>query len=314
MSESKASSPEYTEAWLAGFDGHQFYTRTYAAASPKAVILFVHGFAEHVGRYENIHVNYPKHDITLFSYDQRGFGRTALDAQRRSKDSAYGKTSWKWQLSDVEHWAKQLATTYPGIPLFLMGHSMGGGLTMAYATRPAAPPSPESVKLFKGLIVSSPSILLTTPQPKFLRWTGAKLANVVPFMSFPADVKAEDLSRDPAANEANLKDPLIKRQGTLRGLDDMLSGGERLLETDWKNWPKSMPVLFVHGTDDKVTSYKATQEFHDKIDADDKKIVLYEGGYHELVHEIDGIPEKLFEEITSWVEARLLPRAPESKL
>jgi len=310
MSESGPSSTKYTEAWLAGFDGHQFYTRTYAASTPKAVVLFVHGFAEHVGRYEHFHVNYPKRDITLFSYDLRGFGRTALDAQHRSKDSAYGKTNWKWQMSDIEHWAKYLVKTYPNVPLFLMGHSMGGALTLGYATRSSPPPSPESVKLFTGFIISSPLIVLTTPQPKFLRWTGGKLANLAPYMSFPADVKAEDLSRDPAANDANLNDPLIKRQGTLRGLDDMLSGGERLLENDWRLWPKSMPVLFVHGTDDKVTSHKATQSFYDKMVADDKKISLYEGGYHELVHEIDGIPEKLFEEITSWVEAHLPAAEP----
>lgn len=86
----------------------------------------------------------------------------------------------------------------------------------------------------------------------------------------------QNLSRNPAANEANLKDPLIKRAGTLRGLDDMLSGGEKLVEEDHQHWPKDLPVLFVQGTDDKVTSYHATQEFYDKIVAEDKKISLYE--------------------------------------
>ena len=124
------TSSLYTETWLPGPDGHQFYTRTYAAPAPgpKAIILFVHGFAEHVGRYEHVHIDYPKRGITLFSYDQRGFGRTALDKEHKSKDASFGKTSWNWQLGDIEWWAKHLSKEYPGKPLFLMGHSMVGPL------------------------------------------------------------------------------------------------------------------------------------------------------------------------------------------
>jgi acylglycerol lipase len=114
---------DYAEAWMAGVDGLQFYTRTYAATSPKAVLLFVHGFAEHVGRYEHVHVKYPTRGITLFTFDLRGYGRTALDAAHKSKESAYAKTSWHMQMRDIEFFAKHLAATYPGVPLFLMGHS-----------------------------------------------------------------------------------------------------------------------------------------------------------------------------------------------
>ncbi|KAI0076518.1 lysophospholipase [Panus rudis PR-1116 ss-1] len=302
-----SGSSLYTETWLAGPDGHQFYTRTYAAPAPgpRAVILFVHGFAEHIGRYEHVHIDYPKRGITLFSFDQRGFGRTALDKEHRSKDASYGKTSWKYQSGDIEWWAKYLTKEYPGVPLFLMGHSMGGGLSIAFPTRTAPPPSPETVKLLRGVIASSPLIQLPTPKPKWLRWTGAKLATLAPYTQFPADVPAEHLSRNPAANEANLKDPLIKRVGTLRGLDDMLSGGERLLESDWQHWPKELPILFIQGTADKVTSFPATEEFFKKVPAQDKKLVPFPDAYHELVHEIDGIPAKLFEECVSWIEAHL---------
>lgn len=118
------SQGAFAEAWLAGVDGHQFYTRTYAATFPKAVVLFVHGFAEHVARYEHVHVQYPARNVTVFTFDQRGFGRTALDGAHRSKDSAYGKTNWPAQLQDIDFFAKYLAKEYPGTPLFLMGHSM----------------------------------------------------------------------------------------------------------------------------------------------------------------------------------------------
>lgn len=114
----------YTEAWLPGYDGLQFYTRTYAAPTPRAVLLFVHGFTEHIGRYEWAHGVYAWRSVTVFAYDQRGFGRTALDGAHRSKQSAYGKTSWREQLADIEWWVKHLKKEHPNVPLFLMGHSM----------------------------------------------------------------------------------------------------------------------------------------------------------------------------------------------
>ena len=86
-------------------------------------MLFVHGFIEHIGRYEHAHVKYPARSITVFAFDQRGFGRTALDTAHRSKDSGYGKSSWALQLADIEHFASYLRKEYPEVPLILMGHS-----------------------------------------------------------------------------------------------------------------------------------------------------------------------------------------------
>ena len=123
-----ASTPAYTERWLPGYDGTQFYTRTYSAASPRAVLLFVHGFAEHIARYEWAHGVYASKGITVVTYDQRGFGRTALDKEHKSKESAYGKTSWHDQFSDIEHWLKHVKKEHPDLPLFLMGHSMVRGV------------------------------------------------------------------------------------------------------------------------------------------------------------------------------------------
>ncbi|KAF7798975.1 hypothetical protein EIP86_010204 [Pleurotus ostreatoroseus] len=309
------SQSDFVEAWLAGVGDHQFYTRTYPATFPKAVVLFVHGFAEHIARYQHVHVRYPARGVTVFAFDQRGFGRTALDVEHRSKDSAFSKTNWNAQLQDIEFFANRLAKEYPGVPLFLMGHSMGGGLTLAFFTRNTPPPSPESVKLFTGVIGSSPWITLTQSKPKFLRWTGAKLATFFPNVAIPADPGVEWLTRSEAKREENMKDPLIQRKGTLKALDDMLSGGDKLLSESYRRWPSTLPVLFLHGTADNVTSCKSTEAFYNKIEASDKKLSLYEGGYHELVNEIGDIPDRFTDEVLTWIENHVpKPDTPISKL
>lgn len=118
----------YTESWLVGPQATKFYTRTYLPASkekPHAAIVFLHGFAEHIGRYTEYHPLFSSRGIAVFTYDQRGFGLTAQDTNgNKSKGSSYGKTSWVEQMQDAA-WAIQHAKeTFGSIPLFLMGHSM----------------------------------------------------------------------------------------------------------------------------------------------------------------------------------------------
>lgn len=126
-SSAPALSQAYTEAWLPGWDGLNFYTRTYtpSTGAPRAALLFVHGFAEYIGRYEWAHGVYAARGVAVFTFDQRGFGLTAMgDRAHVSKESKYGKTSWDAQFRDIEWWLKYVRDQFPGVPVFLMGHSM----------------------------------------------------------------------------------------------------------------------------------------------------------------------------------------------
>ena len=115
----------YSESWLVGPQRTQFYTRTYRPASTaKGVVVFVHGFIEHIARYEHVFPAWSARDIAVFAYDQRGFGRTALDSENKSKDSSYAKTSWKEQLQDLEWAINHAKSEFGSVPLFLYGHSM----------------------------------------------------------------------------------------------------------------------------------------------------------------------------------------------
>lgn len=118
-----AASLPYDEAWLPGYDGHQFYTRTWRAADPTAVVLYVHGFADHISRYDDVHCAWPQRGVTLFTYDLRGYGKTAFDTEHRSPDAAYGRTSRKHELSDLQWWLEHVVRQFPNLPLFLVGYS-----------------------------------------------------------------------------------------------------------------------------------------------------------------------------------------------
>ncbi|GAB1526544.1 hypothetical protein RhiTH_009711 [Rhizoctonia solani] len=317
----------YTEEWISTEDSMNLYTRRYlpsgegaprgkwGVSGTKAAILFVHGFIEHVGRYEHVFPRYSSAGIAILSYDQRGFGRSALDPANRSPSAKYGKTSWAEQHSDIQQMLGVLREGVSNeIPIFLVGHSMGGGLVLSFPTRPpTAPfiPKSETVLGLSGVIATSPLIRQTHPAPAWQVGAGG-LVSKLPFgsgINVPAEVKPEDLSRDPAVGAAYKKDPYVKFMGTTKGIYDMINGGKELAEHDVTNWPIDLPLLVVHGTDDKLCSCPAAERFVKEAPAKDKLFVPFEGGYHELQNEIDGIQDKLFQTISSWIDAHLAKAA-----
>jgi len=243
----------FTEAWLPGPKSSSFYTRTYTpASSPRGVVVFIHGFIEHVGRYEHVHNRWAERGFVVFTFDQRGFGRTALD-ERKSPGSVYGRTGDTDQIPDIA-WALHVAQeANPTVPLFLMGHSMGGGLVLSFVTRAH---TQDSVSQLSGVIATSPCIRLTKPPVGVVRWLGSRVRTILPNQNIPAAVEAKYLSHDPDVVRANENDPLIRRSSSLRSVDDMLNRGENLITKVYKKWPTALPLLVVHGTEDMVSLWK----------------------------------------------------------
>ena len=106
----------FTESWLQGPRQTQFYTRLYTPqVTPVAAVVFVHGFAEHIGRHTLFHTKLAERNLMVFTFDQRGFGKTAMDKKNKSPSSSYGKTSWDDQLTDIV-WAIEYVTEkYPSL-------------------------------------------------------------------------------------------------------------------------------------------------------------------------------------------------------
>jgi acylglycerol lipase len=74
-------------------------------------------------------------------------------------------------------------------------------------------------------------------------WLGARLAPLVGSSSIPTPLNVAHLSHDPTVEKTLATDPLCREQvGSLKGVADMLTGGRGLVERDWRNWPKDLPV------------------------------------------------------------------------
>ncbi|KIJ51219.1 hypothetical protein M422DRAFT_58823 [Sphaerobolus stellatus SS14] len=293
----------FTEEWLVGPEQTKFYTRTYRPIETKVVLVFVHGFVEHIARYEHVFPAYAEAGIAVFAFDQRGHGRTALGDDPATSKGDYGKTSSEQQRAEI-HWAithagETLGSWAKGnssIPVFLVGHSMGGALVLSFG---CAAPKPLPYPL-AGIVSTSPLVAQTHPVNKLTRKAGGFASVLVPNVTVKTDINPDYLSHDKKVGEAYLNDPYVKFFASFKAISTMLNLGDYLSTEGYKTWPKDLPVLAIHGTSDEVTSHAATERFCKSLQINDKTFSSYEGGFHELHNEPE-YKQRLSEEIIAWI-------------
>ncbi|KAJ7149966.1 lysophospholipase [Mycena filopes] len=296
----------FSEGWRIGPKETNFYVRVYAADDAVAAVVFVHGAAEHCGRYTEMHSALAReHRISVFAFDLRGYGRTALDVEHKSAESAYGKTWLPQQLEDLEWAIEEAGKEFGGgLPLFVMGNSMGGTIVLGLLTD-VARRDHDALKRVRGMIGGSPTVAFKNPPPAPVIWLLRQITRLRPWTLFPIRNDPATLSRNEESNQAYLNDPLVGAPGSLRGLQSIMEEGACLLEKKYANWPVDLPLLFMHGNADLSTSYPETKLFFEKIEASDKKMITYPGGAHELHFEPDGIREKSLEELVRFVHSHV---------
>ncbi|KAJ7083589.1 lysophospholipase [Mycena belliarum] len=293
----------FEEEWLTGVGGTSFYTRLYRPTSSiRGALVFVHGYNEHHSRYEGFHASWAARGFAVFAYDLRGFGRTALDPSKPS-NSAYGQMGAA--LADVEWAIKHARSLFPDtVPLFLMGHSMGGGIVLDFIVSKTTARDKATISLLSGVISSSPWILLSNPLPTFIFWIFALFRIMIPNVRFSTPIRPKALSHDLSVGESLIRDPWVREYGTYGSLYDMLKMGTYLDKEGHKYWPKTLPLLLLHGTADDHNSCPSSENFYKALDADDKRLILYPDAFHDLMSEPD-IKDQYQEDCMAWVESHL---------
>lgn len=276
------------EATFESSDGLAIFYRSWRPeVSPRAIVVINHGVNSHGGQHAWTAEQFAASGIVAYAIDMRGRGRSG------------GK---RLALKDVSEHTGDLHTLIriakgkdPGLPLFLLGHSAGGVVGCSYAL--------DHQNELAGFICESFAYRVPAPGP-VLWLTKAVLGPLFPGLPV-LKLKMEDFSRDPAAVAALLADPLTRNEvqpaGTvaalLRATDRMRAGFGSL----------TLPLLILHGTNDKATMYQGSEEFFAKAGSADKTLKLYDEHYHDLLNDIG--KQEVFADILAWIEARLISDA-----
>ena len=120
-------------------------------------------------------------------------------------------------------------------------------------------------------------------------------------MTITPTIDPKDLTKDEEVQKRIQNDILSSQIGTIGGISDMLINGELLVKENYKYYPSNLPLLIVHGDDDKVNAYNGSKLFFEKVMARNKEFKTYKDAYHELFQEIDDVKYQVTNYIIEWV-------------
>jgi acylglycerol lipase len=250
--------------------------------NPRAVVVICHGVNSHGGQYVWAAEQFVARGFAVYALDLRGRGKSEGERFYVENVSEY--------VSDVAGAITIAKSRHPGTPVFLLGHSAGGVVSSVYVL--------EHQAELAGFICES--FAFQVPAPGFALAAIKGLSHIAPRL--PAlTLKNEDFSRDPKAVETLNSDPLIAHEvQPAITVAALVRADERLRE----EFPLiTLPVLIMHGTDDKATVCHGSEFFYQTAGSQDKTLKLYEGHYHDLLNDIG--KEGVLADITAWIDKRV---------
>ncbi len=271
------------ESSFEGVGGLKIATRSWKPeGTSRAVAILIHGF--------NAHSGYMVWPAEKFAAD--GFAAYALDLRGRgnSEGERFYVEEFSDYLADVHTLVSTARSENPGLPIYVLGHSAGGVIATSYVF--------EHQDEIAGLICESFAFDVGLPHLVQLALQG--VSHLAPHLHV-FSLNNADFSRDAAAVEAMNNDPLIKDESQpAETASEMLKAAARLKD----NMPNfTVPVLIIHGTEDKATRPAGSQYFYDHAGSTDKTLKLYEGHYHDLLNDTD--KDLVMADILGWVNERL---------
>ncbi|XP_050021425.1 monoglyceride lipase isoform X3 [Alexandromys fortis] len=301
---------------LVNADGQYLFCRYWKpSGTPKALIFVSHGAGEHCGRYDELAQMLKGLDMMVFAHDHVGHGQSEGERMVVSDFQVF--------VRDVLQHVDTVQKDYPGVPVFLLGHSMGGAISiLAAAERPThfsgmvliSPlvlASPESASTFKDTLkyVKSPiekAAKVTTawiPYAFHLWVLAAKVLNfVLPNMSM-GRIDSSVLSRNKSEVDIYDSDPLNCRAGVKVCFGIQLLNAVSRVE---RAMPKlTLPFLLLQGSADRLCDSKGAYLLMESSRSQDKTLKMYEGAYHVLHKELPEVTNSVLHEINTWVSHRI---------
>lgn len=249
----------------------------------RAVVLIAHGLAEHAGRYAHVAKALTDAGFVVYAVDHAGHGRSP---GRRCAVNDFSR--FVEGMLELDRHAR---TALPGLPVALLGHSMGG--LIAGLTALAEPGR------FGALVLSGPAVIAPDPPPRWQEFIVRLLARFVPNLGALA-LDANEISRDPAVVAAYLADPLVYTGKIPAGL--VVAIFDAMAELQERATALTLPLLAMHGSEDRLTAPGGSELVVARAASADKTLRLWPGLKHEIFNE----PERaeVLEVLASWLGER----------
>jgi acylglycerol lipase len=271
------------ESTFEGAGGVKIFTRSWQPqGKTRGVVVIVPGFNSHSGQHLWVGEQFAAKGLAAYAIDLRGRGRSEGERYYVEKMEDY--------TDDVATLVRTAKSENPGLPVFLLGHSAGGVVSCVYTL--------DHQSEIDGLICES--FAYDLPVPGFVLSLLKGFDYIAPH-AHVYTLKNENFSRDPLFVETMNNDPLIKGESEPTQTASVMIDASRRLNREFSLI--KLPVLILHGTEDKATNPSGSQFFYDHTGSTDKTLKLYEGHYHDLLNDVD--KEIVMADIANWIDAHI---------
>ncbi|OAN11267.1 hypothetical protein A3K86_20135 [Photobacterium jeanii] len=267
-------------------NGKHIFTQSWLPdAQIKAVVVIVHGLGEHSSRYQALVEQLISIDSAVYSLDHPGHGR--------SEGKRVYIEDFNEFIDTLDLLIDQIKAQHPQLPLYLIGHSMGGLISASYLLK-------HQDKL-AGAILSAPAIQPPANLSPLLIKLGKYIAALAPKLPAVA-LDIQGVSRDPQVVAQYQADPLNHTGLITAGLSRQIQVAMEILAQQAHTI--IIPLLILQGTADRLVNPEGAHFFKQHIASQDKELKIYDGLYHELFNE----PEKdqIFADAIGWLSSQLI--------
>lgn len=266
-------------------DGLNIFTRSWLPdGDVRAVVLIVHGLAEHMGRYAHVAAKLNANGYAVYGLDHRGHGKS--DGLRAYFDN------FDQPVNALKQYFDTVKTEQPGKKIFIYGHSLGSLISLVFLLR--------YQNEVAGAIISGTTLGVEAGQPALLISLGDLLNNVAPKLPVtPLDSKW--LSHDPALVIAYDTDPLVHRGNVRVRMSSQIVHNSRDVRVRLPEL--KLPILILHGGDDKICPPSGSTMLNQGLGLSDKSLKLYTGMYHEVHNEVE--KEMVLNDIVEWLNGHV---------
>ena len=262
-------------------DGINLFIRNHSIRKSNKVILLIHGLGEHSGRYLNLIQDFNDKNISVFTMDIRGHGKSE---GKRGHSPFYDQL-----MSDIQYFIQHVGNVISNQKYFLYGHSMGGNLVINYSLK-----KDEKIN---GIIATSPSIKPIIKLSKIKLFMAKLFQKVMPSLTLNNGLDINGISRNLQVVENYMNDPLVHDQVSVQLGIDIINSGIYALEN---SQDIEVPMLIFHGKKDHLTSYNSSKELVENSKSN-IKFIGFKDAYHEIHNEPE--KEKLLMNIFDWINS-----------
>jgi acylglycerol lipase len=274
-----------TGGYLTGAGGVRVFWQSWLPpeGSARAVVVVAHGAGEHSSRYEHVAARLVAEGYAVYAIDHRGHGRS--DGPRALIDRIDNA------VADLDALVLLAAEAQPGLPIFLLAHSMGATISLCYSL--------EHQDRLAGLVLSG-SLAALEAAPAAQRVVARALSALTPRLGLIA-VDPKLISRDPAVVATYVADPLV-HHGKLpaRTVTELAAAIDAFPDAVGQI---TIPALVLYGTDDALCPPAGSRMLEQRLGSEDKTVHAYEGLHHEILNEPE--QDRVLDDVCAWIAAHV---------